>query len=399
MQRTKTNFTEEVFLLSTFSEFVKCWKSSKKSRLFIDSVNGKAFMNFSVFLGNPRDIHSKSNPRQRKPSPKEKKQRKKSAKKILRDNERAAKFQEKRRQEEAASKAASGVPPPATSSPAASTVRAASVNFSFSYPTPEDVSNGTMEGISDPQPSPENLRQQQEDISSMTLSNDTDVVREDFTEPRLDLPEDKETAYEETESPGLDSGDDTGSKSRFTPEETNEDLDDDLTMTWPARKELTPIEELTRSGFNKDFYQKSYREASLAAKQWQIPLADGILQSNWYKENWDKIVVGDLRSLSKALVVKTKMLENENRNFDYFKNRLTLEQDARFSLEEIGSLEEKQCEISNEELNKEFKQFKQWIAGKRFEYFLEHCKKPKPYIGKDQREPCNSPHMAACICE
>ena len=398
MQRTKTYFTEEVFLLSTFSEFVKCWKSSKKSRLLIDSVNGKDCMNFSVFLGNPSDIHSKSNPRQRKPSPKEKKQRKKSAKKIQRDNERAAKFQEKRRQEEAASKAASGVPPPATSSPAASTVRAASVNFSFSSPTPEDVSNGTMEGISDPQPSPENLRQQQEDISSMTLSNDTDVVREDFTEPRLVLPEDKETAYEETESPGLDSDDDTGSKSRIIPEETNEDLDDDLTMTWPARKELTPIEELTSSGFNKDFYQKAYREASLAAKQWQIPLADGILQSNWYKENWDKIVVGDVSQI-KAHVVQTKMRENENRNFDYFNNRLKLEQDARFSLEEIDSLEEEQCEISNEELNKEFKQFKQWIAGKRFEYFLENCKKPKPYIGKDQREPCNSPHMGACICE
>ena len=233
----------------------------------------------------------------------------------------------------------------------------------------------------------------------MTLSNDTDVVREDFTEPRLVLPEDKETAYEETESPGLDSDDDTGSKSRIIPEETNEDLDDDLTMTWPARKELTPIEELTRSGFNKDFYQKAYREASLAAKQWQIPLADGILQSNWYKENWDKIVVGDVSQI-KAHVVKTKMLENENRNFDHLMNRLNLEQDARFSLEEIHSLrEEEQCEISNEELNKEFKQFKQWIAGKRFEYFLENCKKPKPYIGKDQREPCNSPHMVACICE
>ena len=93
------------------------------------------------------------------------------------------------------------------------------------------------------------------------------------------------------------------------------------------------------------------------------------------------------------------MRENENRNFDYFGNRLKLEQDARFSLEEINSLEEEQCEISNEELNKEFKQFKQWIAGKRFEYFLENCKKPKPYIGKDQREPCNSPHIVACICE
>ena len=183
MQRTKTNFTEEVFLLSTFSEFVKCWKSSKRSRLFIDSVNGKAFMNFSVFLRNPSDIHSKSNPRQRKPSPKEKKQRKKSPKQIQRDNERAAKFQEKKRQEEAAAKAASGVPPPATSSPAASTVREASVNFSFASPVAEDRTDNAMEGISDPQPSPEDLRQHQEDPPSLTLSHEGESVRDIPIEP------------------------------------------------------------------------------------------------------------------------------------------------------------------------------------------------------------------------
>ena len=148
----------------TISEFVKCWKSSKRSRLFIDSVNGKAFMNFSVFLGNPSDIHFQSTPRQRKPSPKEKKKRKKSPKQIQRDNERAAKFQEKKRQEEAAAKAASGVPPPATSSPAASTVREASVNFSFASPVAED--------------SPEDLRQHQEDPPSLTLSHEGESVRE-----------------------------------------------------------------------------------------------------------------------------------------------------------------------------------------------------------------------------
>ena len=63
MNRRKTIYTEEVFLLSTFSEFIKCWKSSRRSRLFIDSVNGQAFVNFSVFLGNPSDVHS--TPRQR----------------------------------------------------------------------------------------------------------------------------------------------------------------------------------------------------------------------------------------------------------------------------------------------------------------------------------------------
>ena len=114
MYRTKTNFkaTEEAFLLSTFSEFMKCWKSSKKSRLFIESVNGMAFMNFSVFLGNPSEAHSphyNPHPQRRHPSSKENK-RKKSSKKIQRDNERAAKFQAKKRQEQASASAAIGDP-------------------------------------------------------------------------------------------------------------------------------------------------------------------------------------------------------------------------------------------------------------------------------------------------
>ena len=226
MKRTKTIQTEEFFLLSTFSEFVKCWKASKRSRLFIDSVNGEAFVNLSVFLGNPNEAHSYSTPRQRNPPPKEKKQKKKSFKKIQRDNERAAKFQEKKRQEDAAAKAASGVPPSATSSPAASSVRAASV--SFSSPASEDVINGTMgisdsspspedirqqpdamEGILSPQPSPENLRKQLEDPPSLTFDFE-EIARENHTEsgPTLEnisiSEENQETASEETESPGLD---------------------------------------------------------------------------------------------------------------------------------------------------------------------------------------------------
>ena len=158
-RRKNYNHTEEAFLLSAFSEFVKCWKSSKKSRLFIESVNGMAFMNFSVFLGNPSDAHSPPNPhpQRRHPSPKENK-RKKSSKKIQRDNERAAKYQENKRKELAAASAASGNPtpltsskdktrdeqqapasaanayPPQTSSPAEPSVRAASVEFSFASP-------------------------------------------------------------------------------------------------------------------------------------------------------------------------------------------------------------------------------------------------------------------------
>ena len=56
-----------------------------------------------------------------------------------------------------------------------------------------------MDGITDPQPSLENLRQHQGDQSSPNVSLNEDVVREDFRESEV-----KETAYEETESPGLD---------------------------------------------------------------------------------------------------------------------------------------------------------------------------------------------------
>ena len=196
MYRRKTNNTEEAFLLSTFSEFVKCWKSSKKSRLFIESVNGMAFMNFSVFLGNPSEAHSPHytpHHQRRYPSSKENK-RKKSAKKIQRDNERAAKFQENKRKELAAASAASGDPtpstltsskvqdktrdeqapasaasgyPPQTSSPAPaeSSVGAASVNFSFASPVAEDKTGNAME-VSGPQLSPENLEYQPEGPSS-----------------------------------------------------------------------------------------------------------------------------------------------------------------------------------------------------------------------------------------
>ena len=72
MQRTKTNFTEEAFLLSTFREFMKCWKSSKRSQLSTESsVNGEAFVNFSVFLGNPSETHFNPDAWRQNPSPKE----------------------------------------------------------------------------------------------------------------------------------------------------------------------------------------------------------------------------------------------------------------------------------------------------------------------------------------
>ena len=51
------HFSEEAFLHATFGEFIKCWGSGAKSRLFIESVNGNAFVNFSAYLGHPGDAH------------------------------------------------------------------------------------------------------------------------------------------------------------------------------------------------------------------------------------------------------------------------------------------------------------------------------------------------------
>ena len=125
MQRTKTNITEEVF----FSlPLVNLRNVGNPARMIMDTVNGEAFINFSVFLGKPSEVHSYSSRRQGNPnlSPKEKKKRKKSPRKIKQDNERAAKFQEEKRKEDA--NAGSGVPPPATSLPAAPSISASSIH-------------------------------------------------------------------------------------------------------------------------------------------------------------------------------------------------------------------------------------------------------------------------------
>ena len=132
---------EAAFLSSTFNEFYKCWRSGANARLFIESVRGKAFVNFSAFLGNPDDVHF--NPRQSKRHPS--KPRKKSAKKIKRDNDRAARFQErkKKEEEEAASASKPLVKNPEdieASSPGLESVMTISdqeFSFSFASPVPE----------------------------------------------------------------------------------------------------------------------------------------------------------------------------------------------------------------------------------------------------------------------
>ena len=356
MQRTKTSLTEEVFLFLTFSEFIKCWKSSKRSRLFVDSVNGEAFVNFSVFLGSPGEAHSPFTPQQRYPPPKEKKKKKKSSKKIQRDNERAAKFQAKKRQEEAAAKAASGVPPLATSSPAASTVREASVNFSFSSPAPEDISNGSMEGVSDPQPSPEKLREHQEDESSLSTSHNEDAVREDSTEPSLVLLEDRETAYEETESPGLDFDDDT----------LKPTMNKDENATIPIH----------------DFDESAY-------ELW-------IDETDWVKANKYKVKPGVRQHKVQDIHDSESWLFNE------FIERQLSRGVSKNELKNLWNSDFTEDQV----LFEEYRCLQEKVARSRFDYFWQLCDNPRPRPPHqpltrafDNREPCNSPNFDGCICK
>ena len=52
-RKTKRHFSERDFLFATFIEFVKCWGSGGRSRLFMESRKSGAFVNFSTFLGHP----------------------------------------------------------------------------------------------------------------------------------------------------------------------------------------------------------------------------------------------------------------------------------------------------------------------------------------------------------
>ena len=141
--------SEASFLFSTFNEFYKCWRSGTNSRLFIESVNGKAFINFSAYIGYPDNAHFKPWHHERNPS---KRPRKKSAKKIKRDNDRAARFQESKRKEaEAVSTSKSPDKPEAfaTSSPGAeSAMTVSDLEFSFASPLPENLRQDSFQDTS-----------------------------------------------------------------------------------------------------------------------------------------------------------------------------------------------------------------------------------------------------------
>ena len=116
---SQRHFSEEAFLQATLREFTKCWGSGKRARIFVESVNGGAFVSFSTFLGNPGAPHV--NPRKSKMAARtnghpegqhdnqnggnphsQATSKKKSKRKTDRDNARAAEFQKKKKKEEAA---------------------------------------------------------------------------------------------------------------------------------------------------------------------------------------------------------------------------------------------------------------------------------------------------------
>ena len=119
-KKTRRQLSNGGLLFATLIEFMKCWGSGMRSRLFVESVNGEAFLNFSTFLGSPgRRDHFKQNKMAsgeetqgfpesfQDPIPNKKSNRKKSKKKTERDNQRAAEFQKKKQEELTASIATS----------------------------------------------------------------------------------------------------------------------------------------------------------------------------------------------------------------------------------------------------------------------------------------------------
>ena len=81
--------SEAGFLQSSFVEFVKCWSMGTNSTFHVESRNGEAYLNFSAYLGSPRNVHFYQPNKKIKP---------KSERKTKRDNERAAIFQAKMNQ-------------------------------------------------------------------------------------------------------------------------------------------------------------------------------------------------------------------------------------------------------------------------------------------------------------
>ena len=146
-RKTKRHVSEGDFLFATFIEFVKCWGSGRRSRLFMESRKSGAFVNFSTFLGHPGmrrsyqqfKMASDEEPKVQDPkSNKEKQSKKKSKKKTERDNQRAAIFQKRKKDE--AELAAAAATCSASSSTVVRSTPTPDKHFKFSEPLSENTS-------------------------------------------------------------------------------------------------------------------------------------------------------------------------------------------------------------------------------------------------------------------
>ena len=276
-------------------------------------------------------------------------------------------------------------------------MRAASVNFSFSSPAPEDVSNGSIEGISVPKTSPENLRQLQEDHSSLSisLSYNEDVVREDSREPSLVLLEDKETAYEETKSPGLDSDDDTSN--------TALNMDENATIPTNEFESSTFVP----SKLNKEV-QCSHQggcDAQIQTDKMVIKTHfwDWIEHTEWFKTNKHKVKPG-VRQHPGQLGFH---LGREDIFATEFKERHLRRGVSEDELDNLWNSDYSEDQV----LLREYRECQESIAKDRFDKFLHSCHNRKPIdeshmvpfdqpitSGFRKEEPCNSPNFDGCIC-
>ena len=73
MARVIDASSEGGFVFASLMEFMKAWESGANARLFVESVNGSAFVSFGCFLGQPMERHFK--PKKKEKSKKEAKEK------------------------------------------------------------------------------------------------------------------------------------------------------------------------------------------------------------------------------------------------------------------------------------------------------------------------------------
>ena len=284
-----TNKSEGAFLFSTFMEFCKCWRSGARTRVTMESMNGRAFVNFSAFLGHPDNDHFQPRPSNRNPT---KLPRKKS--KIKRDNDRAARFQELKRKEAAsASKPVDNPEAIATSSPSSESEMTTSgidsslePQFSFASPVPEIVRHDKINNSESSMILSDIEEQKQDHMSS---SDDDDVGSffdsQEIQEEEIDNSPDKQDPQDNS----LNHVETRSNKEKVLPkqEQDNEVNDDEKEIISQLHKLATDnIHKIGGHNFNKFFGEITLKKGELSP----LGTLDGKRGSNYWKNYvgmWD----------------------------------------------------------------------------------------------------------------